>query len=92
VAYARKSGYEDQFLGLPDLKSQFIGHGIGLELVESPIISRGKKDVLEPGMVFAVEPKFIFNKEFCAGIESVIHVTENRAQFLSTTEHKIFNC
>ena len=92
VCLAKTLGYEEQFLGLPGIKSIFIGHGIGLELVEHPIISRGKKQILKPGMVLAVEPKFIFKNQFAAGVESVILITENNAQFLSSTPHKIFIC
>jgi len=89
---ARKNHLEDHYLGLPDLKSNFVGHGIGVELVETPILAKGRKAVLEPGMVFAVEPKFIFKNKFAAGIESVIHITETGSQFLSRTEHKVFTC
>ncbi len=89
---AKQLGYEEQFLGLPDLKSIFIGHGIGLELVENPIISKGKKDILKPGMVFAVEPKFIFKNRFAAGVESVIQITNKGASLLSTTPHEVFIC
>ncbi|NOX35750.1 MAG: aminopeptidase P family protein [Deltaproteobacteria bacterium] len=92
VQSARHMGYEEQFLGLPGVKSIFIGHGIGIELVEPPIISRGRKDIFKPGMVFAVEPKFNFKNEFAAGIESVIQITEDGACFLSVTPHKIFIC
>ncbi|MBU1697477.1 MAG: Xaa-Pro peptidase family protein, partial [Proteobacteria bacterium] len=92
VNVAKKLSLEDQFLGLPDLKSTFIGHGVGLELVENPILAKSKKTLLKPGMVFAVEPKFIFKDEFAAGIESVIHITENASEFLSMTENKIFYC
>jgi len=92
VGMAASFGLEDAFLGLPNLKSKFIGHGIGLELVETPVIAKGKKDLLLPGMVFAVEPKFIFKDKYAAGIESVIHVTEKGSRFLSLTENKIFSC
>lgn len=92
VKKARTLGVEDQFLGLPDLKSRFIGHGIGLELVENPILAKGRDTLLKAGMVFAIEPKFIFDQEFAAGIESVVHVTETGARFLSCTENKIFFC
>jgi len=91
VTIAKKLSFGDQFLGLPGLKSKFIGHGIGLELVENPILAKGKKTLLKPGMVFAIEPKFIFKNEFAAGIESVIHITENGSDFLSMTENKIFS-
>lgn len=92
VKGAGKHGLGRWFLGLPDLKSKFIGHGIGLELVENPILARGRQAVLKPGMVFAVEPKFIFKDEFAAGIESVVHVTDKGAEFLSRTDNKIFYC
>jgi len=92
VTMAEKLGLKDQFLGLPDLKSKFIGHGVGLELVENPVLARGKKALLMPGMVFALEPKFIFKDEFAAGIESMIHVTQKGGEFLSLTENKVFIC
>jgi len=92
ITIAKKLSLGDQFLGLPSLKSKFIGHGVGLELVENPILSKGKKTLLKSGMVLAVEPKFIFENQFAAGIESVIHVTENGSDFLSYTENKIFFC
>ncbi|MCG8552751.1 MAG: Xaa-Pro peptidase family protein [Desulfobacterales bacterium] len=90
VLLAGTLGLEHAFLGLPDLKSKFIGHGIGLELVEAPIIAKRGTQELVPGMVFAVEPKFIFKGRFAAGIESVILVTETGSRFLSLTENKIF--
>ncbi|MBU1340416.1 MAG: Xaa-Pro peptidase family protein [Proteobacteria bacterium] len=89
VQMAKQMGVEEQFLGLPGIKSIFIGHGIGLELVEPPMLSKGKKDILKPGMIFAVEPKFIFKNKFAAGIESVIQITETSACFLSTTPHDV---
>jgi len=33
-----------------------LGHGIGLEVHEAPIISPKSKDTLKPGMVFTIEP------------------------------------
>ncbi len=92
LLYAEKLGYKDQFLGPRGIKCVFIGHCIGIELVENPILSIGNENILEPGMVFAVEPKFNFKHQFAAGVESVIHITQNGAQFLSTTPHEIFVC
>jgi len=60
--------------------------------VENPVLAQGRKEPLSPGMVFAVEPKFIFKDEFAAGIESMIHVTDKGSRFLSLTENKIFDC
>ncbi len=90
VNRAEQLGLDETFLGMPGLKSRFIGHGVGLELVEPPILSRGGSEKLLPGMVLAVEPKFIFKDRFAAGIESVIQVTDSGARFLSLTENRIF--
>jgi Xaa-Pro aminopeptidase len=90
VDLAGKMGLSDPYLGIPGLKSRFVGHGIGLELVENPILARGRTGRLAPGMTFAVEPKFIFKDRFAAGIESVILVTETGSRFLSQTPHQIF--
>jgi Xaa-Pro aminopeptidase len=90
VDRADQLGLGGPFLGLPGLKSRFVGHGLGLELVEAPILSKGNPQELMPGMVLAVEPKFIFKDRFAAGIESVIQVTDAGARFLSVTENRIF--
>lgn len=92
VRTASKMGYAREYLGLPHLKSRFVGHGIGLELVENPILAKGRSTRIRPGMVFAVEPKFIFKNLFAAGIESVIQITDRGSRFLSQTENKIFCC
>jgi len=85
-------GYAEPFLGPPGLKVSFIGHGIGLELIEPPIIARDKKDRLKPGMVFALEPKMVFQNEFSAGVESVFMVTETGARLISKVPLDIFIC
>ncbi|MBI4896582.1 MAG: aminopeptidase P family protein [Candidatus Aenigmarchaeota archaeon] len=33
-----------------------LGHGIGIQVHENPVISIGSREPLEPGMVFAIEP------------------------------------
>lgn len=43
-------------LGLSHLTRHHTGHGIGLEGHEPPFIDLGDQTVLEPGMVFSVEP------------------------------------
>jgi Xaa-Pro aminopeptidase len=91
-AKAKSLGYEDQFLGPPGYKVTFIGHAVGLELVEAPVIAKGKDDRLLPGMTFALEPKMIFENEFSAGIESVFLVTEEGYRLISKTPVEIFIC
>jgi Xaa-Pro aminopeptidase len=92
VRLAAKLGYAESYLGIPGHKVSFIGHGIGLEIVEPHIIARNRKDRLEPGMVFALEPKFVYEDEFCAGIESVFLVTETSTRLISKVPVEVFVC
>jgi Xaa-Pro aminopeptidase len=85
-------GYRDSFLGLPGHQVSFIGHGIGIELIEPPIIARGKKTPLETGMTLALEPKFVFANQFCVGIESVFEVTDSGARLISRVPVDFFVC
>lgn len=43
-------------LGVAALQRHHTGHGIGLEGHEAPFIDKGDERVIEPGMVFSVEP------------------------------------
>ncbi|WP_300456035.1 Xaa-Pro peptidase family protein [Desulfobacula sp.] len=92
VDMADSRGYAEQFLGPSGNKVTFIGHGVGLELVEPPFIARGRKDRLQPGMTLALEPKMVFENQFSAGIESVFTVTETGARLLSRVPVDIFIC
>ena len=91
-AMAGRMGFEDVFLGPPGHRVSFIGHGIGLELVESPIIARGRDMPIEAGMVFALEPKMVYENEFSAGVESVFQVTPDGGRLISQVPAVIFIC
>ena len=89
---AEELGYTEPYLGPPGYKVQFIGHGIGLELVEQPILSAKNDSPLKPGMTFALEPKMVFKDRFCAGIESVFTVTETGHRMISQIPLMVFVC
>jgi Xaa-Pro aminopeptidase len=90
VSLAREAGLENAFLGPPGYKVHFVGHGVGTELVEPPFIARNKRDRLQVGMTLALEPKFVFEGEFAAGIESVIQVTEKGGRLISKVPVEVF--
>jgi Xaa-Pro dipeptidase len=92
VSKADSLGYSGQFLGPEGYKVIFVGHGIGLELVENPIIAKDKEFRLESGMTFSLEPKMVFENEFSAGIESVFLVTETGCRLISKVPVEIFIC
>jgi Xaa-Pro dipeptidase len=89
---ADRLGFGDVFLGPPGHRVRFIGHGIGIELVEPPIIAAGRENPLEAGMVFALEPKMVYENEFAAGVESVFVVTETGGRLISKVPVEIFIC
>jgi len=75
---AMELGYKDSFMGCAGAQVSFIGHGVGIEIDEYPFIAKGFDDMLlEPGMVFAFEPKLVFPDEGAVGIENTFHMTEN---------------
>jgi len=92
LAMAQKNGYAESYLGPPGYQVSFIGHGIGLEVVEPPFLAKGRKDCLKPGMTFALEPKLVVADEFMAGIESVFCVTETGARLISSIPVEVFLC
>ena len=92
LTLADRMGFRDVFLGPNGHQVNFVGHGIGIELIEPPIIARGRKNPLEAGMVFALEPKLVYENEFAAGVESVFQVTETGGRLISRVPVEIFIC
>ena len=75
---ATELGYGDQFMGTTGAQVSFIGHGVGVEIDEFPFLARGFNDqYLEPGMVFAFEPKLVFAGEGAVGIENTFYLDDD---------------
>lgn len=79
---ALQAGLGDHFMGYGS-PVRFVGHGVGLELNEWPVLAEGVDTVLESGMVIAVEPKFVFPDVGMAGIENTVVVTPHGAERLT---------
>jgi len=77
------AGLSDNFMGAEE-KVNFVGHGVGLEVDELPVIAPGMDIPLKEGMVFALEPKFIFPNQGTVGIEDTFVVRQNRLEPLTT--------
>jgi len=75
-ARAEEAGLADHFMGLPGEQARFVGHGIGLELDELPVLARMPQPPLVAGQVLALEPKFVFAGVGVFGIENTFVVTE----------------
>lgn len=83
VAAAEQAGLAAHFMGYGDDQVKFLGHGIGLEIDEWPVLAKGFRYELQPGMVIAVEPKFTFPKKGVVGIENSYHVTNSGVEKLT---------
>lgn len=88
ISMAREAGRLEGFLGYP-VPVPFVGHGVGLELDELPIVGKKSPYVLEEGMVIALEPKFIFPSKGLAGIENTFVMTAGRLEKLTCFDDNI---
>jgi Xaa-Pro dipeptidase len=77
LAMAAAADLSVNFMGFGRDQVKFLGHGIGLEIDEWPVLASGFKDPLEAGMTIAVEPKFTFPGIGVVGIENTYLVTDN---------------
>ena len=83
-----KAGFADNFMGATQ-KAKFIGHGIGLEINEMPVLAPRMKQELEPGMVFALEPKIVLLGIGPVGIENSWVVTAEGVEKLTLCKEEI---
>jgi Xaa-Pro aminopeptidase len=91
TAIAQKAGFEDNFMGYREKRAKFVGHGIGLELNEWPVLGKNMPWRLEPGMVLAVEPKIVFPEIGVVGLENDYLVTKTGVSRLSVTDDAIIH-
>ncbi|MFO7785921.1 MAG: M24 family metallopeptidase [Thermodesulfobacteriota bacterium] len=89
AAEAEKAGLAGVFMGHGRDQVRFVGHGIGLEVDELPILAPGFDIPLEAGMVLALEPKFVLPQEGVVGLEDDYLVTEKGVERLTLTEQEV---
>ncbi|WP_265444658.1 M24 family metallopeptidase [Acetivibrio straminisolvens] len=65
----------ENFMGFGKRRVKFLGHGIGLQVDEMPVIAEGFNEPLKEGMVLALEPKKGIEKVGMVGIENTFIVT-----------------
>lgn len=88
LAMAGQEGLKDCFMGT-HLQAKFVGHGVGLEINELPVLTTRSKDILQPGMTFAFEPKFVLAGIGAVGIENTFLVTDSGVEKMTLLDENI---
>ena len=83
-----KAGLEAYFMGT-DLQAKFIGHGVGLEINELPVLTPRSKEVITENTVFAIEPKFVIPDVGAVGIENTYLMLSSGLEKLTILDEKI---
>lgn len=86
VSMAIDSNLHDHFMGYGGAKARFIGHGVGLELDELPVIAEGYDVILDENMTLAIEPKFMFPDIGAVGVENTWASRQGRAEKITDLE------
>lgn len=83
-----EAGLADYFMGHTQ-KAGFIGHGVGIEVNELPVLAPRSRDVLEEGNVIAIEPKFVIPHVGAVGIENTYVVRNDRLECITNAPEEI---
>lgn len=82
-AAAEASPWGNVFMGYGDNQVSFVGHGVGLELDELPVLAARYREPLAEGMTIAVEPKFFLDGVGAVGIEDTFVVEKGGGRKLT---------
>lgn len=88
VHTAAEAGLSEYFMGHRQ-QAGFVGHGIGIEINEMPVLAPRSKEILAEGMVFALEPKFVIPGVGAVGIENSFAVTAGGLEKLTPMDEGI---
>jgi len=92
MAVVARTRFGEGFMGAPGYNIKFIGHGVGIEVDEYPFIAKGMETVLAPGMVFTLEPKFVFPGVGAVGVENTYLVAGDGFESLTVLSEEVIRC
>lgn len=87
---AEQAGLSACYMGTTQ-QAKFVGHGIGLQINEMPVLAPRSKDLLQPGMTFALEPKFVIDGVGAVGVEDSFLVTDSGLERLTKAPDAIIS-
>ena len=83
-----EAGLEDYFMGHKQ-KAGYIGHGVGIEINETPVLAPRSREILEEGNVIAIEPKYVIPHVGAVGIENTYVVTSDGLECITNYPEEI---
>jgi Xaa-Pro dipeptidase len=70
-------------------KAHFVGHGIGLELNEPPLLARNSGALLKAGMVLALEMHLMEPSGLALKLEDTVFITPNGVEILTSSPREL---
>ena len=89
IEAAARTKYGEYFMGHEE-KGMFVGHGLGLELDEPPIIGPHDPTIISENMTLAVEINTIIPDFGTIKIEDSVIVQSDGIELLSKTERRLY--
>jgi Xaa-Pro dipeptidase len=87
---AEDTGLIDNFMGVGSERGSYIGHSIGLEVDEWPVLGAGYREPLPVGAVITIEPKFMVPGQGAVMVEDDIVVTPSGHEVIGSLEGELF--
>lgn len=88
VKMVEAAGLMDYFMGHRQ-KAGFVGHGLGIEINEAPVLAPRSRDVLEQGQIVAIEPKFVIPEVGAVGIENTYIVRADHLECITNAPEEM---
>jgi Xaa-Pro dipeptidase len=85
----KERGFEEYFMGLGPDRVSFLGHGLGLEADEYPLLNARFPYPLAADMVLAFEPKIFLPEIGMIGLEDTGRITAEGVEWLTITPREV---
>jgi Xaa-Pro aminopeptidase len=89
VGEVERRGFGDYFMGQGADRVSFLGHGVGLELDELPLLTARSPFPLEADMVLAFEPKLFLPEIGMVGLEDTGRITDHGVEWLTRSPRQV---